>query len=74
MELADYKVRVIDGTTGTGALVKVLIETRYHGEVWGTVGVSENIMEASMQALTESLEYGLMQYNTADQLETEQIG
>ncbi len=65
MELSDYKVRVIDGTTGTGALVKVLIETRYHEAFWGTVGVSENIMGASMQALTESLEYGLMLYQTA---------
>ncbi|HWJ03121.1 MAG TPA: citramalate synthase [Verrucomicrobiae bacterium] len=62
MELADYKVRVIDGTTGTGALVKVLIETRYHGDIWGTVGVSENIIEASILALAESLEYGLMRF------------
>ncbi len=62
MELADYKVRVIDGTTGTCALVKVLIETRYGEDTWGTVGVSENIMEASMQALVESMEYGLMTY------------
>lgn len=62
MELDDYKVRVIDGAAGTGALVKVLIETRYHGETWGTVGVSENIMEASIQALVDSLEYGLMTY------------
>lgn len=62
MQLDDYKVRVINGTTGTGALVKVLIETRYGGNTWGTVGVSDNIMEASLQALAESLEYALMTY------------
>ncbi len=65
MVLDDYKVRVIDGSSGTGALVKVLIETRYHGDTWGTVGVSENIIEASIQALVESLEYGLMTYETS---------
>lgn len=68
MELDDYKVRVIDGSSGTGSLVKVLIDTRYHGETWGTVGVSENIMEASIQALVDSLEYGIMTYGADAQI------
>lgn len=68
MELADYKVRVINGTKGTSALVKVLIETRYGDDTWGTLGVSENIIEASIKALTESLEYGLMVSGAAEQM------
>ncbi|WP_418791495.1 citramalate synthase [Phosphitispora sp. TUW77] len=59
MQLADYKVRVLDGNAGTGALVRVLIETHDKHESWGTVGVSENIIEASWQAMVDSLEYGL---------------
>ncbi len=60
MKLADYKVRVLDGNTGTGAQVRVLIET-HDKELgsWGTVGVSENIIEASWQALVDSIAYGV---------------
>lgn len=68
MQLADYKVRVLDGNSGTGALVRVLIETRDKQTSWGTVGVSENIIEASWQALVDSIVYGLLklQKNSAD--------
>jgi 2-isopropylmalate synthase len=60
MELVDYKVRVLDGNSGTGALVRVLIETQDHHDSWGTVGVSGNIIEASWQAIADSIAYGLL--------------
>lgn len=60
MELVDYKVRVISGSRGTGAKVRVLIESGDSKEKWGTVGVSENIIEASWQALTDSINYKLL--------------
>lgn len=62
MELLDYKVRVISAGEGTGAKVRVLIESGDHKkkERWGTVGVSENIVEASWQALVDSINYKLM--------------
>lgn len=59
MKLTDYKVRVIDSQRATEAKVRVLIESRGGEEVWGTVGVSENIIEASWQALTDSVWYYL---------------
>jgi 2-isopropylmalate synthase len=58
--LLDYKVRVLAGSQGTGSKVRVLIESGDHKEKWGTVGVSENIMEASWQALADSIEYKLL--------------
>ena len=60
MKLSDFKVRVIDGVDGTGAQVRVLIETCDDTMTWGTVGVSPNIIEASWIALVDSLEYGLL--------------
>lgn len=60
MELVDYKVRVLSGEHGTGAKVRVLIESRDNGDTWGTVGVSLNIIEASWQALVDSINYKLM--------------
>ena len=60
MELADYKVRVLSGEYGTGAKVRVLIESRDKTSSWGTVGVSLNIIEASWQALVDSINYKLM--------------
>lgn len=60
MILADYKVRVLEGNAGTGSQVRVLIETHDHQDSWGTVGVSGNIIEASWQALADSLAYGLL--------------
>jgi len=59
MHLADYKVRVVNARAGTAARVRVVIESRDHDAVWGTVGVSENIIEASWLALVDSFEYKL---------------
>jgi 2-isopropylmalate synthase len=59
MHLIDYKVRVVNARAGTAARVRVIIESRDHESVWGTVGVSENIIEASWQALVDSVEYKL---------------
>ena len=60
IELIDYKVRVLSGQQGTGAKVRVLIESKDQYEQWGTVGVSINIIEASWQALVDSINYKLM--------------
>jgi len=59
IELSDYKVRVLDETKGTGAVTRVLIESSDGDKSWGTVGVSENIIEASWEALVDSVDYGL---------------
>ncbi len=60
MRLSDFKVRVIDATKGTRAKVRVLIESRDKKEIWNTIGVSENIIEASWHALVDSVEYKLL--------------
>ncbi|MDR4486466.1 MAG: citramalate synthase [Nitrospirales bacterium] len=60
MKLLDYKVRVLTGRNGTGSRVRVLIESGDLKDKWGTVGVSENIIEASWQALVDSIEFKLM--------------
>jgi len=60
VQLSDYKVRILDSTTGTGARTRVLIESTNGKDEWGTVGVHDNIIEASLQALTDSIEYALM--------------
>jgi len=57
MRLIDYKVRVVNSEAGTAAKILVLIESTDGREVWGTVGVSENIIEASYIALADSIEY-----------------
>jgi 2-isopropylmalate synthase len=59
MQLVDYKVRVINSEAATAAGVRVVIESRDEHDVWGTVGVSENIIEASWIALVDSIEYKL---------------
>ncbi|MCE9544459.1 MAG: citramalate synthase, partial [Planctomycetia bacterium] len=59
MHLVDYKVRVINSEAGTAAGVRVVIESRDEHDVWGTVGVSENVIEASWMALVDSIEYKL---------------
>ena len=61
MRLVDFKVRVIDGRVGTAAKVRVLIETRDQEKLWSTIGVSEDIIEASWQALADSFQYKLTQ-------------
>jgi 2-isopropylmalate synthase len=59
MGLVDFKVRVIEGSDGTAAKVRVQIESRDVREIWSTIGVSENIIEASWQALADSVQYKL---------------
>ena len=64
VRLTDYKVRIIDSTTGTAATTRVLIQSSDGIREWGTIGVNENIVEASLQALVDSLECALI--NGAD--------
>jgi len=59
MHLADYKVRVLDENGATAAKVRVLIESASNGEKWSTVGVSTNVIEASWEALADSIRYML---------------
>ena len=59
VHLIDYKVRVVNAGAGTAARVRVIIQSRDKQAIWGTVGCSENIIEASWQALTDSVEYKL---------------
>mgnify|MGYP002629330572 CR=1 FL=1 len=66
VHLTDYKVRVLDGRNGTKAAVRVLIESSDGTDSWSTVGVSENIIEASWQALVDSLNYKLMKSNISN--------
>ena len=58
--LTDYKVRILDSSSGTEAKTRVLIESTDGKNEWGTVGVDDNIIEASLQALVDSMEYALM--------------
>ncbi|MGB7861202.1 MAG: citramalate synthase [Acidimicrobiia bacterium] len=60
LRLTDYRVRVLDSQDGTSARVRVLIETSNHLGSWGTIGVHENIIEASWQALAEGVVVGLI--------------
>jgi 2-isopropylmalate synthase len=59
IDLVNYKVRIIDEHKGTGAVTRVLIDASDGDDTWGTIGVSENIIEASWEALVDSLEYAL---------------
>lgn len=58
-QLADYKVRILDGPSGTAATTRVLIDTQNSGQRWSTVGAGTNIIQASWLALVDSMEYGL---------------
>ncbi|MBM3249539.1 MAG: citramalate synthase [Candidatus Omnitrophica bacterium] len=60
MHLSDFKVRVLDEKAGTAAKVRVLIQSQDEKDTWSTIGVSENIIEASWQALVDSVEYKLL--------------
>jgi 2-isopropylmalate synthase len=60
VQLSDYKVRILDSTSGTGARTRVLIESTDGKAEWATVGVHDNIIEASLQALVDGIEYALM--------------
>jgi 2-isopropylmalate synthase len=70
VELLDYKVRVLPGVGGTAAKVRVLIESGDEHERWGTVGLSHNVIEASRQALVDSIDYKLY----SDQKRREEAG
>ncbi len=59
IELVNFKVRILDETKGTGAVTRVLIDASDGREVWGSIGVSENLIAASWDALVDSLEYGM---------------
>jgi 2-isopropylmalate synthase len=59
MRLVDFKVRVMDGRDGTGAKVRVFIASRDEDQIWSTIGVSRDIIEASWQALADSFTYQL---------------
>ena len=59
MRLTDYKVRVVNSTAATAAKVRVTIETADENSSWCTLGFSTNIIEASLNALVEGIEYGL---------------
>jgi 2-isopropylmalate synthase len=67
MRLVDFKVRVIDGRDGTEAKVRVLIESRDQDEIWSTIGVSEDIIEASWQALADSFQFKLAKEHQTSQ-------
>jgi len=60
VHLTDYKVRVLDTAKGTGAVTRVLIDSTNGDRTWSTIGVSENIIEASWQAMYDSIVYGLL--------------
>jgi 2-isopropylmalate synthase len=60
LHLTDYKVRVLDTQKGTGAVTRVLIDSTDGERTWTTIGVSENIIEASWEALADSVVYGLL--------------
>jgi 2-isopropylmalate synthase len=63
MHLSDFKVRVLDEKAGTASRVRVLIQSQDGKDTWNTIGVSENIIEASWQALLDSVEYKLLKDN-----------
>jgi 2-isopropylmalate synthase len=59
IDLVNFKVRILDEAQGTGAVTRVLLDASDGEDVWGSIGVSENIIEASWEALVDSLEYGM---------------
>jgi 2-isopropylmalate synthase len=60
LELVDYKVRILEGRHGTGAVTRVLVETSDGVTEWDTIGVDENVIAASWQALEDAVTYGLL--------------
>ena len=63
LELIDYKVRILEGVKGTGAVTRVLIETTDGNSQWDTVGVHENVIAASWNAISDAVTYGLLKAN-----------
>ncbi|MFZ1862815.1 MAG: citramalate synthase [Polyangiales bacterium] len=74
IHLSDYKVRILDGHSGTGATTRVLIDSQSTHDTWSTVGASSNIIEASLQALIDSIEYGLTLQRHADEKVAQDMG
>lgn len=74
IKLSDYKVRVLNAKDGTASKVRVLIDSKANNNSWGTVGVSENIIEASWQALSESILYHLMKIKSENKNNKNNIG
>jgi 2-isopropylmalate synthase len=60
IELVNYKVRILDEAKGTDAVTRVLLDASDGQETWGSIGVSENVIEASWDALVDSLEAGML--------------
>jgi 2-isopropylmalate synthase len=60
IDLVNYKVRILDENKGTGAVTRVLLDASDGERTWGSIGVSENIIEASWQALVDAIEYGML--------------
>ena len=71
IDLVNFKVRILDETKGTDAVTRVLIDATDGQQVWGSIGVSENLIEASWQALVDSLEYGMQPAVTPDSASTQ---
>lgn len=69
VRLTDYKVRIVNSSMGTAAKTRVLIESSDGTSTWATIGVHENIIEASLQALVDSLEYGLIRKELSARVE-----
>jgi 2-isopropylmalate synthase len=65
LELVDYKVRILEGGHGTGAITRVLVETSDGETEWSTVGVDENVISASWEALEDAVTYGLLRHGRA---------
>ena len=65
LELVDYKVRILDGGQGSGAVTRVLVQTGDGRSEWGTVGVHDNVVAASWQALVDAVTYGLLRQSAA---------
>lgn len=59
MHLVDFRVRILEGSDGTGAMVRVLLDSRDETDLWSTIGVSANVIEASWHALVDSIQYKL---------------
>ncbi len=63
MHLVDFRVRILEGSDGTGAMVRVLLDSRDETDFWSTIGVSSNVIEASWHALVDSIQYKLIKDN-----------
>jgi len=67
LHLSDFKVRVLDEKAGTASRVRVLIQSQDQTDSWSTIGVHENIIEASWEALVDSIEYKLLKDNVKNE-------